>query len=39
VRTAVREVAQPIAYPACSQAASITVADFRIDGGLAKTAW
>jgi hypothetical protein len=34
VRTAAREVAQPIAYLASSQAASITVADFRIDGGL-----
>jgi hypothetical protein len=34
VRTAAREVAQPIAYLASSQAASITVADFRIDIGL-----
>jgi hypothetical protein len=39
VRTAVREVAQPIAYLASPQAASITGADFLIDGGLAKTAW
>ena len=33
------EVAGLIAYLASPQAASITVADFRIDGGLAKTAW
>ena len=39
VRTAVREVAQPIAYLASPQAASITGADFLIDGGLVKTAW
>ncbi len=36
VRTAVREVAQPIAYLASPQAASITGADFLIDGGLVK---
>ena len=34
VRAAVREVAQPIAYLASPQAASITGADFLIDGGL-----
>jgi NAD(P)-dependent dehydrogenase (short-subunit alcohol dehydrogenase family) len=33
VRTAVREVAQPIAYLASPQAARITGADFLIDGG------
>jgi NAD(P)-dependent dehydrogenase (short-subunit alcohol dehydrogenase family) len=36
VRTAAREVVQPIAYLASSQAASITGADFLIDGGLVK---
>ena len=33
-----REVAQLIAYLASPQAASVTGADFLIDGGLVKTA-